>query len=774
MAGSFCPGQKVLEEFARGQVSEAAARDIRQHVQGCARCTALVHTLASSSIGDVPARTREPGTVADGQQVARPARDQTEALDLDSTRTLPASASPVASLEEKDTVSEDCSFLAPPRSKDEIGRLAHYRILKILGEGGMGMVFQAEDTLLQRLVALKVIRPDRKSTEVSRRRFMQEARAAASVQHNHIVPIFQVGEDRNVQFLAMQFLKGETLGARLSREGALPVHEVLRIGREMAEGLAAAHEQGLIHRDIKPANIWLESSKPGQPGWVRILDFGLARATNPDAPQLTRSGVVVGTPGFMAPEQARGGTTLDERCDLFSLGCVLYTMSTGQEPFQGDDVMSTLMALALEDPIPIREINPRIPSDLVALVDELLAKKPEKRPSSASAVIDRLAAIEKALGPADSASQGPDPLQEEFDRVNARLAQLAQSESAEPDGEAISTDDKVAPAGETTERIVAEATSEVVLSGNVCPTCKGPLSRLGWCLACGYYPEAAREEAEAPPLAARSIDLTWVWLLLAGCVALFALSYAASIYLPKHSGLRRWLGTGEIALGVITLILAHLWALILSLPHRHDHHGVFDYFDPFRLYYYAFKLLPTTRRPLQAASWGLTAALCALFLVGGFWQVKPPAPIRPVVVGQVVAAMERMQDLTDAEETDLQEAGSDADTDIDGKDEGQRLRAACVVIGYVPGPDNSISKLVLATRQEGGLTYAGLLDAGLDKHTDALQALLNPSLAEPEAPIKDVPVKAIWLKPTITCEVEYQEVDIDKTLIDPILLSISK
>src|SRR5262249_36434455 len=144
------------------------------------------------------------------------------------------------------------------------------------------------------------------------------------------------------------------------------VAEVLRIGREIAEGLAAAHKRGLIHRDIKPSNIWLES------GRVKILDFGLARAVRDDV-RLTQSGVVVGTPAYMSPEQARG-EAVDARCDLFSLGCVLYECCTGHRPFEGPDTMSTLMALASVEPKSPRQLNPEVPEGLAGLVLQLLAK----------------------------------------------------------------------------------------------------------------------------------------------------------------------------------------------------------------------------------------------------------------------------------------------------------------------------------------------------------------------------------------------------------------
>src|SRR5262245_46937793 len=272
------------------------------------------------------------------------------------------------------------NLLAPPQGPGELGRLAHYRVLKVLGQGGMGVVYQAEDTQLQRVVALKAVRAEFAANPTARERFLREARACAALKSDHVVTIYQVGQDRDVPFLAMEFLQGESLEARLKRGGALPLPEVLRIGREVAAGLAAAHAQGLIHRDIKPANIWLEAPT----GRVKLLDFGLARAAGARS-GLTQAGRVVGTPEFMSPEQARG-EDLDARSDLFSLGAVLYTMGSGEEPFQGSSIMAVLTALAVRDPRPLADLNPDVPAGLVALVECLLAKDRAQRLASADEV----------------------------------------------------------------------------------------------------------------------------------------------------------------------------------------------------------------------------------------------------------------------------------------------------------------------------------------------------------------------------------------------------
>lgn len=279
-------------------------------------------------------------------------------------------------------------FLAPPQQPDELGRLGTYRILKILGHGGMGVVYLAEDTKLKRRVAIKAMLPKLAASSSAGQRFLREAQTMASLKHDHIVTIYQVDEDRGVPFLAMEFLLGQPLDQRLATETRLPLKEIVRIGREMAEGLGAAHEVGLIHRDIKPGNIWIEAPR----GRVKILDFGLARAADQDS-NLTQQGAMVGTPAFMAPEQAKG-QKLDARCDLFSLGVVLYRLCTGRQPFVGNDAISTIMAVAMHDPLPPMRIRDEVPPELSDLVMRLLEKDPAKRIASAREVVEALQKLE--------------------------------------------------------------------------------------------------------------------------------------------------------------------------------------------------------------------------------------------------------------------------------------------------------------------------------------------------------------------------------------------
>jgi eukaryotic-like serine/threonine-protein kinase len=293
------------------------------------------------------------------------------------------------------------NFLAPPQADDELGRLGKYRILKILGHGGMGVVYKAEDPLLKRTVAVKAMLPWLAANANAGQRFRREAQAMAGVEHDHIVRIYQVDEERGVPFLAMEFLKGEPLDERLQREQTLPLSEVLRMGREIAEGLAAAHATGLIHRDIKPGNIWLEAPRSR----VKILDFGLARATGEEA-CLTQQGAIVGTPAYMAPEQGRG-EVVDVRCDLFSLGVVLYRLCCGTQPFKGRDTVSTLMSVAMDQPTPPSQINTALPVQLSELVMRLLEKDPARRPSSAAAVVETLQGLEKTLAQPTVSREAP-------------------------------------------------------------------------------------------------------------------------------------------------------------------------------------------------------------------------------------------------------------------------------------------------------------------------------------------------------------------------------
>ena len=293
------------------------------------------------------------------------------------------------------------SRLAPSQRPAALGRLGHYDILEVVGSGGFGVVLKAFDDMLRRIVAIKVMSPSLAASTRARERFVREARAAAAVDHDNVVAIFAVEESDFFPYFVMQHVAGISLAQRVEQSGPLSPDEVVRIGVEMAEGLAAAHAEGLVHRDIKPANILLEA----QTARVKITDFGLARAVKTDQPPeqhdvtmagvdpspdsddaaLSLAGTIAGTPSYMSPEQARG-EPVDPRSDLFSLGSVLYFLCTGRAPFPGATTADVLRRVCEASPQPIQEANPQIPDWLIEIVNRLLAKDPVERFPSATEV----------------------------------------------------------------------------------------------------------------------------------------------------------------------------------------------------------------------------------------------------------------------------------------------------------------------------------------------------------------------------------------------------
>jgi serine/threonine protein kinase len=299
-------------------------------------------------------------------------------------------------------------FLSPPSQPGALGRLAHYEILEVLGKGAFGIVLKAFDEKLHRMVAIKVLSPQLAASGTARRRFIREAQAAAAVRHEHVINIHAVDE-QPIPYLVMEYVAGPTLQQKLDRSAPLEMKEILRIGYQIASGLAAAHKQGLVHRDIKPSNILLENGVER----VKLTDFGLARAV--DDASLTQSGMVAGTPMYMAPEQAMG-EKLDHRADLFSLGTVLYVMCTGRPPFRASGTLAILKRVCEDSPRPIREINAEIPEWLAEIIAKLHAKKPEERYQSAQEVADLLARylaeiqLHGEVGRADWRAGGVSPL----------------------------------------------------------------------------------------------------------------------------------------------------------------------------------------------------------------------------------------------------------------------------------------------------------------------------------------------------------------------------
>ncbi len=261
----------------------------------------------------------------------------------------------------------------------ETETLDGYGLLECVGRGGMGVVFRATDPLRGDTVALKAMLPGLARDERARERFLREARAMAAVRHPNVVALHAVSEVDGLPYLIMEHVKGASLEDRLQRGAPMPADEIARIGAAVASGMAACHEKGVIHRDIKPSNVLLCAAD----GAVKITDFGLAAVAS--TPTLTHHGYLSGTPDYVAPERLTIGAEADERSDLFSLGCLLYTMATGEAPFGGDTPLITLHRIASQEPPLVRVKNPSVPTHLESAIASLMAKQPQDRPASASA-----------------------------------------------------------------------------------------------------------------------------------------------------------------------------------------------------------------------------------------------------------------------------------------------------------------------------------------------------------------------------------------------------
>jgi serine/threonine-protein kinase len=283
------------------------------------------------------------------------------------------------------TVATPWPFLTQlPGQPNLLGTLDHYEVERLLAKGGMGLVFAARDANLDRHVAIKVLAPHLATSQRARTRFLREARALAALDHENILPVHSVGESKGTPYLVMPLVKGESLQARLDREGPLPVSLWMEVSLKLARGLAAAHAQGLIHRDLKPDNVLLESL-PGKRVW--IADFGLARARQDQ--DLTGTGILAATPKYASPEQINGDA-LTPTSDLFSLGATLYTAITGKPPFAGSHLGQLLHNIVEAPPIPPHRLRPGLPAEVDRLILQLLEKAPERRPAKAADIVVQL------------------------------------------------------------------------------------------------------------------------------------------------------------------------------------------------------------------------------------------------------------------------------------------------------------------------------------------------------------------------------------------------
>ncbi len=297
---------EVFQQFLADQLKPTDQNDVTEHIQSCSGCQSKLESIAVAGIGwDEVRRLLQPN-------------DRTTWLDKGSA-TEPQFGEAIRT--------DHVDFLLSSNHPGSLGRFGRYEIKGILGRGGMGVVLRGYDPALDRHCAIKVLAPELATSAAARNRFAREARSAAAVVHDHVIPILNVDHERGLPYFVMPVVEGTSLEQRVGDTGPLELKEILRIGMQIASGLAAAHAQGLVHRDVKPANILLENGVER----VMITDFGLARAA--DDANMTQSGVIAGTPQYMSPEQARGND-VDHRSDLFSLGSVLYFMGTGRSPFR--------------------------------------------------------------------------------------------------------------------------------------------------------------------------------------------------------------------------------------------------------------------------------------------------------------------------------------------------------------------------------------------------------------------------------------------------------
>lgn len=370
-----CPPSETLEQLLAGQLAEPAANSLRAHLPGCSLCQTLLDHLSDD------AELRDWRTQARSLR-AESATDAALVPLLAGLRMLPLGRPrPDGAVKAGSDLS---LFLAPPQQEGDLGSLGPYAVQAELGRGGMGIVLRARDPVLQRTVAVKILRPELDNDE-TRARFVHEAQAVARVSHDHVVRVFSVANPPNsLPYFTMEYLAGPILAEQIRTQQTLEPRLAAALVAQVAQGLAAAHAAGLIHRDIKPSNILFEPDT----GRAKIADFGLARlASQPSG--MTQEGMLAGTPTYMSPEQAQGLDTLDGRSDVYSLGATLYEALTGQTPFRGAPHM-ILQQVVGEEPRPPRQLNDRISRDLETICLKCLRKEPSQRYASALALAEDL------------------------------------------------------------------------------------------------------------------------------------------------------------------------------------------------------------------------------------------------------------------------------------------------------------------------------------------------------------------------------------------------
>jgi serine/threonine-protein kinase len=351
-----CFEDQTLSNYLNEKLDESSETQIQDHLSQCSDCQ---------------------------QKLERVAGNPTVWKDL--RKNFPMGNDESTVVVSDDRIQRVLEMLGPTDDPNMLGRLGNCEVSAVIGQGSTGVVLKAYEPRLNRFVAIKVLSPSFSAKGAARQRFEREGRAVAAVMHENIVPIFAVDEHQGWPFIVMQYIPGFSLLQRIEKKGPLNTCEVTRIGFQVAKGLAAAHNQGVVHRDVKPANVMLESTVDR----AMVTDFGLARVA--DEASMTQSGIIAGTPQYMSPEQAKG-QTVDHRSDLFSLGSLMYAACTARPPFRAETLYGVIHRVCNSEPRAIREINPSIEPWLCDFISCMMSKNKEARIQTAAEVAENLSA----------------------------------------------------------------------------------------------------------------------------------------------------------------------------------------------------------------------------------------------------------------------------------------------------------------------------------------------------------------------------------------------
>ncbi|HAA49118.1 MAG TPA: hypothetical protein DCE43_05320 [Planctomycetaceae bacterium] len=403
-----CPRETDLEMFVAGSLPGGQRDEVAAHLDACRSCRDVIETLSDA----------EPFLSEVARHLGRPTPDVDEQL----ARVMAAAQGGASAFEARSSSQPGSSelpdgFLTASDDPELLGVLGTYRVRRIIGHGGMGVVLEAEDAALKRVVAIKVLAAHVVEAAGAVRRFVREARAAAAVTHENVVTVYAVEQSEGIPYLVMEYVEGVSLEQRIRSRGRLDPREVVRTAIQIASGLAAAHARNLIHRDIKPGNILLEQKT----GRAKISDFGLAHVA--DKADVIRPDLLVGTPEYMAPEQARG-EVVDHRSDLFSLGSVIYAMCSGQTPFAAASTRAVITSVAGAEIDDVSELSPETPDWLVDVIRRLHAETPADRFQSAAEVArvlrEELLRMKGLTRLDQSADSGSEPNRKQGHRPGAR------------------------------------------------------------------------------------------------------------------------------------------------------------------------------------------------------------------------------------------------------------------------------------------------------------------------------------------------------------------